>query len=221
MRRGVARGDRGRHVAFVTQAADFDEQAHAASPVAPASRIVRQAKARSQSASRTRLIHTSPSFSCSGACSGCDGLGVKQFFDPALVVADEDLTLAEGAIRGWDRRNVYYFHMLSSLSEHYGFDVESPFKDLKKTKLLVVGGGGLAFYEYTSVSCGLTFEGSSAGIDEYLTLEGDQLLLDDWGGHVVFDRLESLWCPDDDIGLANSVAQSRDVTTSKSGLLVG
>ena len=67
-----------------------------------------------------------------GACQECDGLGIKQFFDPTLVVADEDLTLAEGAIRGWDRRNVYYFHMLSSLAEHYGFDVESPFKDLKK-----------------------------------------------------------------------------------------
>ncbi|HEX7035224.1 MAG TPA: excinuclease ABC subunit UvrA, partial [Pseudomonadales bacterium] len=67
-----------------------------------------------------------------GACSDCDGLGVKQFFDPALVVADEDLSLAEGAIRGWDRRNVYYFHMLSSLAAHYGFDVEAPFRTLKK-----------------------------------------------------------------------------------------
>ncbi len=67
-----------------------------------------------------------------GACSECDGLGVKQFFDPALVVADHELTLAEGAIRGWDRRNVYYFHMLTSLAEHYGFDVETPFKSLKK-----------------------------------------------------------------------------------------
>ena len=44
-----------------------------------------------------------------GACSECDGLGVKQFFDPELVVADDELTLAEGAIRGWDRRNIYYF----------------------------------------------------------------------------------------------------------------
>ncbi|MEQ9002047.1 MAG: excinuclease ABC subunit UvrA [Pseudomonadales bacterium] len=67
-----------------------------------------------------------------GACSDCDGLGVKQFFDPALVVADNDLTLAEGAIRGWDRRNVYYFHMLTSLAEHYGFDVETSFAKLKK-----------------------------------------------------------------------------------------
>ena len=67
-----------------------------------------------------------------GACQHCDGLGVKQFFDPALVVGDEELTLAEGAIRGWDRRNVYYFHMLSSLAEHYGFDVEARYDKLKK-----------------------------------------------------------------------------------------
>jgi len=67
-----------------------------------------------------------------GACDECDGLGVKQFFDPALVVADDDLTLAEGAIRGWDRRNVYYFHMLNSLAGHYGFDVESPFNALSR-----------------------------------------------------------------------------------------
>ena len=67
-----------------------------------------------------------------GACESCDGLGVTSFFDRDLVVADDDLSLAEGAIRGWDRRNVYYFHMLSSLAEHYGFDVETPFKSLKK-----------------------------------------------------------------------------------------
>jgi excinuclease ABC subunit A len=67
-----------------------------------------------------------------GACAECDGLGVKQFFDAELVVQDEELTLAEGAIRGWDRRNVYYFHMLTSLATHYGFDVETPFNKLKK-----------------------------------------------------------------------------------------
>ncbi|MEJ2090495.1 MAG: excinuclease ABC subunit UvrA, partial [Gammaproteobacteria bacterium] len=67
-----------------------------------------------------------------GACQECDGLGVKQFFDPDLVVADEDLTLAEGAIRGWDRRNVYYFHMLTSLAEHFGFDIDTPFEKLNK-----------------------------------------------------------------------------------------
>ena len=67
-----------------------------------------------------------------GACTACDGLGVKQYFDPDLVVADPDLTLAEGAIRGWDRRNVYYFHMLKSLSRHYRFDIDRPYKRLRK-----------------------------------------------------------------------------------------
>ena len=67
-----------------------------------------------------------------GACPACDGLGVKQFFDPELIVHDPNLTLAEGAIRGWDRRNVYYFHMLKSLAKHYGFDAESPYRKLRK-----------------------------------------------------------------------------------------
>lgn len=64
-----------------------------------------------------------------GACPTCDGLGVKQFFDARRVVNGE-LTLAEGAIRGWDRRNVYYFQMLGSLAGHFGFSLEEPFQDL-------------------------------------------------------------------------------------------
>ena len=67
-----------------------------------------------------------------GACEACDGLGVTQYFDPDLVVADAELSLAEGAIRGWDRRNVYYFHMLSSIAEHYDFDVENPLQEAEK-----------------------------------------------------------------------------------------
>ncbi|MEM7002342.1 MAG: excinuclease ABC subunit UvrA [Pseudomonadota bacterium] len=78
-----------------------------------------------------------------GACEACDGLGVTNFFDPELVVADPDLNLAEGAIRGWDRRNVYYFHMLTSLANHYGFDVEQPFKSLtKKHQQAILYGSG-------------------------------------------------------------------------------
>ena len=78
-----------------------------------------------------------------GACPACDGLGVKQYFDPELVVADPELTLAEGAIRGWDRRNVYYFHMLKSLSRHYGFDIEAPYKRLRKAhKHAILYGSG-------------------------------------------------------------------------------
>ncbi|MDE0226163.1 MAG: excinuclease ABC subunit UvrA [Gammaproteobacteria bacterium] len=69
-----------------------------------------------------------------GACPDCDGLGVEQFFDPELVVADPSLGLAAGAIRGWDRRNVYYFHLLKSLGAHYGFDVDTPFRRLRKAQ---------------------------------------------------------------------------------------
>ncbi len=65
-----------------------------------------------------------------GACPGCDGLGSQEFFDPQRVVAFPSLSLASGAIKGWDRRNGYYFAMLESLSKHYKFDVEAPFESL-------------------------------------------------------------------------------------------
>ena len=67
-----------------------------------------------------------------GACVGCDGLGVTQYFDEARVVAHPEVSLAEGAVRGWDRRNVYYFHVLTSLADHYGFDIDKPFEKLAK-----------------------------------------------------------------------------------------
>ena len=65
-----------------------------------------------------------------GACPTCDGLGVKQFFDEDRIVQHPELTLAEGAIRGWDRRSVYYFHLLKSLAAHFGFDIDTAFDDL-------------------------------------------------------------------------------------------
>lgn len=68
-----------------------------------------------------------------GACSGCDGLGVDQFFDPERVVHSEHLSLANGAIRGWDKKTNYYFSMLESLAKHYGFDLNTAFCDLDKT----------------------------------------------------------------------------------------
>lgn len=68
-----------------------------------------------------------------GACPCCDGLGVKQFFDPARIVHNPSLTLAEGAIRGWDRRSIYYFQLLSSLAEHYKIDIDQPFETLPET----------------------------------------------------------------------------------------
>lgn len=77
-----------------------------------------------------------------GACPTCDGLGVKQFFDARRVVNGE-LTLAEGAIRGRDRRNVYYFQMLGSLAQHYGFSLEEPFDELgaEHQKVVLYGSG--------------------------------------------------------------------------------
>ncbi|HBG30367.1 MAG TPA: excinuclease ABC subunit A, partial [Gammaproteobacteria bacterium] len=65
-----------------------------------------------------------------GACPECDGLGVQQFFDPSRVVAHPELSLAGGAVRGWDRRTAYYFQMIQSLATAYGFDVDTPFAEL-------------------------------------------------------------------------------------------
>ena len=79
-----------------------------------------------------------------GACSSCDGLGVTQFFDESRVVLHPEASLAEGAIRGWDRRNVYYFHLLRSLSKHYGFDMDKPFDKLsqKHRDIVLYGSDG-------------------------------------------------------------------------------
>ena len=78
-----------------------------------------------------------------GACPKCDGLGVIQFFDPKRVVLHSDLSLAAGAIRGWDKRNQFYFQMLQSLAAHYGFDVETPFEKLadEVQKVILYGSG--------------------------------------------------------------------------------
>ena len=78
-----------------------------------------------------------------GACSKCDGLGVRQFFDPAIVIHDDSLSLAAGAISGWDRRNAFYFQMLNCLSEHYGFDIEKPFRHLpEEIQQVILYGSG-------------------------------------------------------------------------------
>ena len=78
-----------------------------------------------------------------GACQGCDGLGLREYFDQDSVVQDRELSLAEGAIHGWDRRNIYYFQMLGSISEHYGFNLATPFKELSnKHQDIVLRGSG-------------------------------------------------------------------------------
>jgi len=78
-----------------------------------------------------------------GACPRCDGLGQVSFFDPRRVVAFPDLSLASGAVKGWDRRNQFYFQMLQSLAQHYGFDLEAPFQRLpsRVQEILLHGSG--------------------------------------------------------------------------------
>ena len=78
-----------------------------------------------------------------GACPTCDGLGQQQFFDPARFIAHPEASLSAGAIRGWDRRNFYYFQMLLSLAKHYGFDIDTPFEELpKQFRELILHGSG-------------------------------------------------------------------------------
>ena len=78
-----------------------------------------------------------------GACPDCDGLGARQFFDPDRVIHDDSLSLAAGAVAGWDRRNAFYFQMLSCLAEHYDFDIDKPLKRLpKKTREVILYGSG-------------------------------------------------------------------------------
>ncbi|MCX4188141.1 excinuclease ABC subunit UvrA [Methylophaga sp. OBS4] len=88
-----------------------------------------------------------------GACGTCDGLGVKQFVDPARVVSHPELSLAAGAIRGWDRRNAYYYQMMQSLAAHYEFDLETAFEELPETvRQVVLFGSGRAQIDFSYIS---------------------------------------------------------------------
>ncbi|WP_122054009.1 excinuclease ABC subunit UvrA [Vibrio sp. Evd11] len=88
-----------------------------------------------------------------GACGTCDGLGVQQYFDPSRVILDENLSIAEGAIKGWDQKNYYYFQMLTSLSDHYGFDLYAPFNSLpKKTQEIILKGSGRTEVEFKYIN---------------------------------------------------------------------
>ena len=88
-----------------------------------------------------------------GACPTCDGLGVKQFFSEDKIIQFSDASLSEGAIRGWDRRNLYYFHMLKSLATHFGFDVDKPWEKLaKKYKQVILYGSGDEVVDFSYVN---------------------------------------------------------------------
>ena len=88
-----------------------------------------------------------------GACPACDGLGVKQFFDPAKVVINSSLSLVAGAIRGWDKKSIFYFQMLKSLGDHYQFDLNTPFEALPPSirEVILYGSGStkINFVNYT------------------------------------------------------------------------
>ena len=88
-----------------------------------------------------------------GACDTCDGLGVKQFVDPARVVAHPEMSLTAGAIRGWDRRNAYYFQLIKSLAAHYEFDLDTPFQDLpEEARKVVLYGSGRTKIDFSYVT---------------------------------------------------------------------
>lgn len=88
-----------------------------------------------------------------GACPTCDGLGVQQYFDPDRVIQDANLSLAQGAIRGWDQKNFYYFQMLTALAEHYDFDVHTPFNKLsKKIQEIILHGSGRSEIEFKYIN---------------------------------------------------------------------
>ncbi|MGR8949950.1 MAG: excinuclease ABC subunit UvrA [Gammaproteobacteria bacterium] len=90
-----------------------------------------------------------------GACARCDGLGGIQFFDEQRVVQDETLSLPAGAIRGWDRRNAYYFQLIKALAKHYKFEIDTPFADLSaKVRNVVLHGSGSTIIEFTYLKSG-------------------------------------------------------------------
>ncbi|CAN4278593.1 excinuclease ABC subunit UvrA [Pseudoxanthomonas sp. LjRoot125] len=94
-----------------------------------------------------------------GACPTCDGLGVAQFFDPARVVVHPELSLAAGAVRGWDRRNAYYFQLIASLAKHYRFDVDAPWQSLPESvqqAVLYGSGEDVITFTYLTESGGRT-----------------------------------------------------------------
>src|SRR5690606_33104420 len=95
-----------------------------------------------------------------GACPTCDSLGVSQFFDPARVVVHPELSLAAGAVRGWDRRNAYYFQLIQSLARHYGFSVDTPWLDLSGESRYAVLCGSVdstTTFTYLPNSCSRTW----------------------------------------------------------------
>ncbi len=102
-----------------------------------------------------------------GACSSCDGLGVSQHFDPQLIIHNPDISLAGGAVRGWDRRNAYYYQIICALAKHYHFDPEQPYSQLPQAiQDMILYGSGNELIEFTY------FAGNGAGNKRRHSFEG-------------------------------------------------
>jgi excinuclease ABC subunit A len=122
-----------------------------------------------------------------GACSSCDGLGVRQHFDPELIIHNPDISLAGGAIRGWDRRNAYYYQIICSLAKHYNFDPEAPFSALSKEHQAVIlyGSGSEAIEFKFMTGAGSvkkkrhSFEGIIANMDRRYHETDSQMVRDE------------------------------------------
>ncbi|ESS74053.1 UvrABC system protein A [Methyloglobulus morosus KoM1] len=122
-----------------------------------------------------------------GACNDCDGLGVKQHFDPGLIIHNPDISLAGGAIRGWDRRNAYYYQIICSLAKHYGFDPETPFSALPADiQNVVLYGSGKEIIEFTYLNPGgaatkrhYSFEGIVANMERRYHETDSQMIRDE------------------------------------------
>src|SRR3990167_3451517 len=132
-----------------------------------------------------------------GACSACDGLGFKEIFDPALII-NPTLSVAEGAIRGWDRRNTYYYQMLTTLAKHYKFDLETPFEQLSKKiqTLLLYGGNETIRFHYKgedgyTFSKNAPFEGVIPNLERRYRKADSEFVREDLRKYIATKRCET------------------------------
>ncbi len=153
-----------------------------------------------------------------GACQTCDGLGIRQFFDPDSVVHNPELSLAEGAIQGWDRRNIYYFQMLGSIADHYGFDLATPFKELpaKYQKVILTGSKDKIQFRYVNdrgdeYTRAHTFEGIIPNMERRYRETDSQMVREN-----LAKFLSTQNCPD--CGGARLNADARSVLINKKSL---
>ena len=146
-----------------------------------------------------------------GACSSCDGLGVKQHFDPGLVIHNPDVSLAAGAIRGWDKRNTYYYQIICSLAKHYAFDPETPYAKLPEcVHKAILYGSGKELIEFSFPTSGgdmakrrYSFEGVLANMERRYLETDSQMVRDELAKY-----LSQKPCPACDGARLNSAARN-------------